>query len=98
MAVNQLNKDPEKNFILIRNDHVQRVKNRLDASVSVLISKTISGTDSKRSHLEVLDFKQINKPDKCSVVGCPELPQKLLPSSKFKVQHKTFLNNKINII
>jgi hypothetical protein len=90
MAVKQLNEDPEKNFILIRNDHVQRVKNRLDASVSVLISKTISGTDSKRSHLEVLDFKQINKPDKCSVVGCPELPQKLLPSSKFKVQHKTF--------
>jgi len=86
MATNLLNEDPEKDFILSRNDHVQRAKNRLDASVSVLISKTISGTDSKRSNLEVIAYKQVNKPDKCSVIGCPELPQKLLPSSKFKVK------------
>ena len=99
MAVNQLNEEPDKDFILLRNDHVQRVKNRLDASVSVLISQTISGTDSKRSNLEVLAYKQVNKPDKCSVIGCPELPQKLLPSSKFKVIKDKFdSDNKQNFI
>ena len=86
LAVKVLNENPEKDFVLLRNDHVQRAKNRLDASVSVLISNTISGTDAKRSNLEVLDYKQINKAEKCSVIGCPELPDKMQSSSKFKVE------------
>lgn len=82
LAVNLLNQDPSSNYVVQRVDHVQRVKNRLDSSVSILISQTISGTDAKRSHLEVIDFKQVNNPERCCVIGCPEVPSKLQSSLK----------------
>ncbi len=59
LAVNMLNEHPELDHIEMRNDHVQRVKDRLDKSITTLITETVSGTDAKRSTLEIIDFKQV---------------------------------------
>jgi hypothetical protein len=91
LAVRLLNEDPRALHVNIRTDHVQRAKNRLDASISTLISETISGTSSKRSRLEVIEFKQVLKPDKCCVIGCPELPARIFNSMHSKFKMNTFL-------
>jgi len=70
-----LNENPDKDYILIRNDHLQKAKNRLDSAVSTLISNTFSNADAKRSYLEVTEFKQIYKIEKCTAIGCPEIPR-----------------------
>ena len=80
LAVKMLNENPDLDYVEIRNDAVQRVKDRLDKSVSTLISSTISGTDVKRSTLEIVDYKQVNSVQKSCVIGCPEL---VLPNAKF---------------
>ncbi len=70
-----LNEDPDKDYILVRNDHLQKTKNRLDSAISTLISNTFSNADTKRSYLEVTEFKQIHKIEKCTAIGCPEVPR-----------------------
>jgi len=75
LAHSMINQDPDKDYILIRNDHVQKAKNRLDSAVSTLISNTFSQADAKRSYLEIPEFKQVHKIEKLTVIGCPEVPK-----------------------
>jgi len=65
----------------VRNDHVKRVKTRLDASVGTLISNTFSNTDAKHSNLQVLPYKQIYKQEKCCAIGCSDLPKAFFSKS-----------------
>ncbi len=81
LAIQLLNEEPESDYVVVRNDHVERVKHRLDASVGTLISETYSGTDSKTSTLQVIDYKQIYKAGKCSVIGCPDIPKAYIGKS-----------------
>jgi hypothetical protein len=59
LAVNLLNENPDVDYIEMRNDHIQRAKDRLDKSITTLITETVSGTDAKRSPLEIIEFKQV---------------------------------------
>jgi hypothetical protein len=78
LAIHLLNENPSLDHVLVRNDHVNRLKARLDSSVSVLISQTITGTDAKRSKLEIINYEQVHKDEKCCVMGCPDLRHKFL--------------------
>lgn len=64
---------------------VERAKSRLDTSISVLISQTYTGTDAKRSTLEIIPYKQLTRVRKCSVLGCPQIPSGLSKASSFKI-------------
>ena len=81
LAKCMLNERPELDYVLIRNDHVERAACRLAASVSTLISETLTGTEAKRSTLQVIEYKQIYKIEKCSVIGCPDMPAAYLAKS-----------------
>ena len=81
LAVTLLNEDPEADYVIVRSDHVDRAKYRMDASVGTLISDTYSGTDAKHSNLQIVDYKQVYKPEKCSVIGCPDVPKVYLNKS-----------------
>lgn len=81
LVVQLLNEEPDSDYIQVRNDHVERAKHRLDASVGTLISETYSGTDSKTSTLQVIDYKQVYKTEKCSVIGCPDIPKAYIGKS-----------------
>ena len=76
-AVNLLNERINSSFVQIRNDHLKRIKNRLDGSVGILISETASGSNAKRSNLEVIEYRQVFKLIKCCVLGCPDIPKKI---------------------
>ena len=89
LAVDLINKYPESDHIIINKSHVKRVKNRLNSATGILISETTTGTNAKKSYLEIIDYKQIHNIYKCCVIGCPELPKKL--SSKTSCNR--FLSN-----
>ncbi len=89
LAVTLINQDPDSDHIQIRNDHVDRVKTRLDQATGTLISETITGTKAKHSYLEIIDYKQIHTKYKSAVIGCPELPSKL----SAKLSYNRFLAN-----
>jgi hypothetical protein len=78
LAVNLINQNPDVNYIQVRNDHVERTKYRFATAVSTLISDTLTGTDAKRSNLEIIDYKQLYKLEKCCCIGCPDIPQTYL--------------------
>lgn len=76
-AINLLNERIDSSFVPVRNDHFEKIKDRLDGSVNILITETVSGTNAKRSNLDVIEYRQVFKQIRCCVMGCPDVPKKI---------------------
>lgn len=85
LALNLINEQKNSEGLIQKNDHIERAKSKLDTSIVTLITETSSGTSAKRSNLEIIPFQQINKLEKCCVIGCPEIPTKFIKNNRFKL-------------
>ena len=75
LAVKMLNEYPELEYIVVKNE--QPGKKILERAISVLITETLTGTNVKRSHLEIPEYKQVYTIETCAALGCPEMPTAL---------------------